>query len=1251
MVYIKKVEIFGFKSFGFKNTVVQFEPGLVSISGPNGSGKSNILDAIIFATCEKSPSVMRVDKIRSLLHDIGGGTRSGKPDQDSNTSTVKPNRSHRGRRMARVTLHFDNTDRKIPVPSDTVSITRELEEDGETTYYLNDKKDHRSHIVDVLDVARVGPGNLNVVQQGTVTRIAEYSPVEKRHAIEDLVGISTFDEKAEKAKEQLDFADRKLEVALASMDEVKNQIDMLEVERNQKMRHDLILSDLKRYKAIDAIAQLRKIRTARASKEDELENAASTIKKLEDQRGKHISDTKELEDKRSRLMESEANYKHKKAALESQISSSVQMHDAAQSRIGISATRISQHNTRLAHIANEIKTLTASKNYTNAQMQKIKSSFATVQSSRDEINDQLTQIDSELDKILQEQTNLAARRADLDGIIKKLNDQKNKLIQQKLASSQNRTNYGTQITEYASKLENVKQTIRSLEASAQKLDGVMKNSRDTISHLKSKIKHLGGRRAKAISDKAALELLLEKSNNAATKYESKIKTVKGFMHEDYTAVKLKENSESLGILGLVYEMMSWDKKYERPVMAASSDWIKAMVVKDFDAMLRISDAARVQKLPKFKIIPLDAIEDMLDEDIDHAAAAVVDTAANTAATITDGNELSTPSHSTHSKLINGLSTLGTLADHVRCPAQYDSLRTFLFGNVVLVGDRDSAIAISKSGYKAVTTSGEYFEEQGGTIVVDLNSKISKITKLISMSGDVDGLLKSISLIRRYVQKKGNSIKNIDATIKSCTEKMSVSERRLAAANTSADYVNSRLRPLQDALVNIPQKLSDLRGTLDDEGQKIASYLSQIERLQNEINLANAKFSSDEHMQITEQLGAANKKKSDLNTRHTEIMAQYSRISSELSDMTGSIAQLESQYEGFKNEEKSLNAEIPNLEETIEKNKATKESESAKLTVLRQQEQDLISASGSSMDMIKDYDAQLTILRSEVGSMSKEIGALERSSDKIGHDLDELSKKEEDLRRIVTAANSLKMSTAPIPDSTDADDQNILDVSQIVNSLESELGSLAELNANAPAKYAAITHGYKMKSVRKNSLESERNAIVEFINRIERDKRQTFLDAFETMDSEIRKVFKKMTGGEGSAWLELQDEDEIFSSGISYLVQFPDKPHRESTSISGGEKTLAAIVFVLGLQKLQPSPFYLFDEVDAHLDAPNAEKLSNILAERSRGSQFIVVSLKDSVVQKAGLVYGVYPKAGVSNVVTYKDRRFHPSSSSPQPVAR
>ena len=266
---------------------------------------------------------------------------------------------------------------------------------------------------------------------------------------------------------------------------------------------------------------------------------------------------------------------------------------------------------------------------------------------------------------------------------------------------------------------------------------------------------------------------------------------------------------------------------------------------------------------------------------------------------------------------------------------------------------------------------------------------------------------------------------------------------------------------------------------------------------------------------------------------------------------------------------------------------------------------------------------MRILSEKNQTNAKEISSFERQSDSIKRDLEDLVETETKLQKLLQVFGF---------------DSNIetFDVEPIVQGLTSELNSSNDLNAKAPETYLEVSYGYRSMSSRKNSLEEERNSIVKFIEGIEKDKRQTFLDAFDLVDKEIGLIFNKMTGG--NAWLELQNEDDIFNAGISYLIQFKNKPKRESTSISGGEKTLAAIVFVLALQKLKPSPFYLFDEVDAHLDAPNAEKLSKILEERSKDSQFIMVSLKDSVVNKAKLIYGVYPKNGVSHVVTYKDKR-------------
>ncbi len=1203
MVHIKKVEIFGFKSFGFRNTVVSLDPGLVSISGPNGSGKSNILDAIIFATGETRPTMMRVQKMQQLLHDVDGSSSNGGRGP------------RRGTRMARVALHFDNSDRIIPVASDSVVVTRELDEGGEQTYYLNNKKDSRAHITDILDVARAGPGprQLNVVQQGTVTRISEYTPTEKRNIIEDLIGISSFDEKAANARDELDKADRTLEVSLARMNEVKKRIDELEVDRNLKMRCDIIRDDLTRYRAVDAAARLELVEGQRASMLSELNEAKAGIAALSELRDGLLSEIGSVEEERSEIMEAESAYRTEKAHLESQISSSMRAYEEARTKRSIAENRQAQIGRRLGEIKVESANISKSRNYTDMQVREAEGQLAEAESAREAVRKELERTDSEIRGILQRQSDAAARRSELDDKIKRLGAEKEGLVYEKMGLEHRRDSCLEKMEQYGRQLTEMRELVGRLQDQSLHLKRIMANSRDTVSKLESRMRELGEKREKAISDREDLEFVLERSSSAATKYASKIKTVKGFMHEDYSTAKLLENAGQLGIRGLVYEMMSWDPEYERPIMAASTDWIKAVVVDDFATLFAISESARVQKLPKFRILPLEALSSLGPDDARPPCA------------------------------VDGVRTLGTLAGHVRCSPEHEPLREFLFGGVVLVRDRDSAISVSRSGHRAVTMSGEYFEPRSGTVTVDTGSKISRITKLISMSSDVDGLFKLISVVKRYIRRKKQVEKKTAESMSVHAERLKVSQGRVDSAGQSLQYVESRLGSAKEAAERLPGRLDKLRAESDAADAEITSLLSRIESIQNEINLASAKHMSSEQMQIAGLLTAANSKKAELEARRTEATTAYSRIHSELSESRSTAGSLASQDDGLRAEAESLGSEMDSLERTIEETSAVEGPLSDELTKLRQKEQEMIMNSGSSMDVIKEHDDKLSGLRKEERSHSTQINGLERKADKLESDLSALVMKAGQLRQVAEAwtgeeeGSHAHAASARGGDASVYDGGSAFDVGQIISELEAELGSVAEFDAGAPSKYAEITQGYKMQSVRKNSLESERNSIVRFINKIEREKRQTFLDAFEVVDGEIRRVFKKMTGG--GAWLELQDEDDIFSSGISYMAQFPDKQPRESTSISGGEKTLAAVVFVLGLQKLQPAPFYLFDEVDAHLDASNAERLSNILAERSRDSQFVVVSLKDSVVEKAGLVYGVFPKGGVSHVVTYKDRRF------------
>ena len=706
MVHVKKVEIFGFKSFGFKNTTVQFEPGLISISGPNGSGKSNILDAITFAMGENRPKIMRVDKLRSLIHDIEGGRH--------------------GPKMARSSVHFDNSDRKIPVDSDAVEITREMDDKGDNSYYLNKKKTNRSHILDLLDVANAGLGQLNNVQQGTVTRISEFTSEEKRRTIEDLIGLSYFDDKKTESIKQLDDADRRLEIALAKMGEIKKRIDELEEERNQKLRSDILQRELNRYNAISAANKMKVVLAQKTSKQTSLHEISSKIKIFESERAEIRTEIDALDSQKLSLMQEADDYNQAKATIDSELSQAMQEYEVYNSEIIASKKRIEQIDSRIPEIKNEMEVFSNSRNLIETKTSQIKSSINETNLKIKQINEDMSGIDSIRDKILDEQSQASSKKLEIDNKIKNLTSQLNS-AKLKLSKTQNeKEDTENKINSNSNKLLEMEQDIKKLLEIETKLSVIIKNHNATITELNSRISKLKIKKSKIITDSEELGLILEKSSKAAAQYATKIKTVKDIMHEDYTVAKLKEDAEKLGVEGLVYEMITWEKQYERPVLAASSDWIKAVVVKDFATLLGIAEAARSKKLPKLKIIPLDAIPNF---------------------------KLNLPKHP---------GVIGILSDHVKCRPEYSALKTFLFGNVILANSTESAYEISKVGYKTVTLKGEFFEAKGGGVVIDINSKISKLTKIISLSSSIDGLLQSINLLKNYILKKKNILKKVES---------------------------------------------------------------------------------------------------------------------------------------------------------------------------------------------------------------------------------------------------------------------------------------------------------------------------------------------------------------------------------------------------------------------------------------------------------------------------------------------------------
>ena len=287
MAIITKLEAKGFKSFA-RGVEIPFTDGFNCIMGPNGSGKSNIADAIIFVLGESSARNMRAGKSASLIYN---GGKKGTPAKE-----------------AEVSIYFDNSGKDFPIDAREVAITRVVKHSGNSVYKINNEVHTRQQVVDLLSAAKIDADGHNIVLQGDITQFTAMRPEDRRHIVEDLSGISIYEDKKQKALSDLGKVQEQLDQANIILVEREKFLHELKKDRDQASEFRKLEDNLSRNKA----TRLDTLITDKTNRHKEVESKYADIKKEVEHLQNEINLAKtEIEQKKQELQTIDNELKEK----------------------------------------------------------------------------------------------------------------------------------------------------------------------------------------------------------------------------------------------------------------------------------------------------------------------------------------------------------------------------------------------------------------------------------------------------------------------------------------------------------------------------------------------------------------------------------------------------------------------------------------------------------------------------------------------------------------------------------------------------------------------------------------------------------------------------------------------------------------------------------------------------------------------------------------------------------------------------
>lgn len=1166
MTLLRKLEITGFKSFATPTTFV-FDRGITAIIGPNGSGKSNIAEALRWVLGEQSYSNLRGRRTEDVI--FAGSDR----------------RAAAG--LAEASLTIDNSDGRLPIAFNEVTITRRASRSGENQYLINGS---RVRLKDVQEVTAPLGQSHTIIGQGLVDAVLSQRPEDRRGLFEHAAGITGLRLQATQAERSLAEAEENAQRLHDIHSELAPRVRSLARAAKQAREYATVRSELQQlqrrhYGSLwrDQLARRRQARRAVEVAESALEAAnaeqESVARTLADMRAKARDQQREIEEARERLTSIErqtAETRHKIELLSTE-------DRALEQRLGdierLQAERGAEERQlreTIASLDEEIEALNATIAERTSKHDALKAENQAAQAERASVERRIRELDQEL-------LRLSREGAEIEGALAGLADRQQ------------------QATDERQELE------QRLERHAQ----LLTDTEEERDQLTGQIEHGCVDKAQAALDEAIaaaddLQCQLSEQQAVADQIEQKINAQqsrleileRAHQHGEglYAGVKTllkasrRGDLQLPGLIGTVGEVIRTPSEYEVAIEVALGGRLQDVIVQTWSDAERGIQFLRDRDRGRATFLPLETIRDRRSPAVPDNPKVI----------------------GIASELIEIPDNLATVASHV-------------LGGTLIVADLPAARQILKEtrSWTIVTLAGELTRPSGSVtggsrartagILARERERRALPKRIRELEAELSDQKDVIAAATTELATQRQTVEGLRRQLQQESERQRVTERELERRQSRVDQLQTeheRLERQQTQAVERHQGLEQQHGELSERRQRASEQRQQIEadreRLANQL--------AGQPSEPDARLAALATELATMTERQRATQRERSGAARRLQSIAGSHASQASEQQSLK----SQRAE----------NAASRTSAAEQLVELEAKQADAQAAIGPLIDAQSDGAEHISAKEQEADAQLERLRTAEHQHDQAGLDLARV--QDEGVFLTERIHNDLEIEDpnallAEAGETSEADEREIRRLRDRLRRM-SAVGEDVLTEHEQEAERLAYLEGQLA------DVEQAATALRKVLGDLHKQMAERFTSTFSGVAAEFEKTFTRLFGG-GAARLTLAD-DEV--GAVDIVARPPGKRFQGLNQLSGGERALTAVSLLVAIQRVNPSPFALLDEVDAALDESNVVRFRDEIRSLTADTQFIIITHNRGTIEGADTLYGITMGAdGASRVVSLR----------------